>query len=359
MSDAFLSRAWWRKVCFGLLSAMSGSRRSKSPQLPRDPERILVLAPVLHGDYLVMSPLLAGLTRARPRAEIGVVVTRVALELAQADPMVDKAILYEKLPAWPRSITRIIRFKADIVVLPKDHPAFTEGMLLVFSRAPFRVGLSHPRHNMLLTHPVGHSREDEHRSESFARLLEPFGLDPANVNRLLHIGRDPAAERRAEQFFRDAGRGGFWVTVNISAGSPTRRWSTESWTALVKQLKERHSDLRFLILGVPGDTAACQGIAASEADVFTVPTGTFLEAVALLARTRLLISPDTGIVHAAAARSVPSLVLYNSDRHVYTQFAPQSVPHRAIFAPPGRIVRDIPVADVLSKFVPLRSEIEA
>ncbi|MDP8207997.1 MAG: glycosyltransferase family 9 protein [Candidatus Electryonea clarkiae] len=352
-----LKRVWWRTLLFSLIGRLVKKPDGKVPPLPKKPKRILVLTPVLRGDYIILSPLLSGISRAYPQAEIAVVVTRASRELAEADPIVDRVLLYRKLPAWYKSVWEIFNYRPCIVVLPKAHPAFTESLMLLLSRSPFRVGLSHPYHDAFLTHPVHHEQENEHRTEAYARLLAPFGIDPSDVNRRLIIGKKPESEKMAELFISKHGEG-LWITINISAGSGARFWQTEQWKKLIRCLTESRREIKILIIGSPADRAQCQGVAREFDNVYTVDTPGFLDAAALLAKTKLLISPDTGTVHAAAARNVPVVVLYNGDKINYVRFSPESVPHRAVFAEEGKDVTTISFREVFHEVIHLLVEIE-
>ncbi len=349
-SFPLLTRAWWRTFVFRLIGALSSTKHVSGTPLPEKPNRILVLTPVLRGDYIVLSPLISGLRKLRPSSELAVVITRPSHDLAQADPNVDKVILYNKLPRWFHSIHEVFRYHPDIVVLPKGHPAFTETMLVLLSRARYRVGLSHPHHNSFLTHAVAHRGEREHRTTAYARLLKPFGADPATISRRLHIGEDPVGETKATVWFED--HPGPWVALNLSAGASTRLWPLERWSQLIVQLHDLYPKLRFLTLGVGPQAEECQQLAESFDYVETIKTGSFLEAVAFVARCSLLVSPDTGTVHASAARQVPVFVLYNGDRENYIRFSPASVQHDCVFAEEGQDVNSLSVPDVFNKLAP-------
>ncbi len=357
MNDNILTRAWWRKAFFGLFGMVFHRRRAAVKSIPDQLKRILVLAPVAHGDYLVLTPLLAGLSRARPRAEIAIVVTKTSLELAEVDPLVHRVFLYYKLPGWFLSVARIIRYRPDVVIVPKGHPAFTESMILMFSSAPFRIGLSHPNHDALLTHPVKHNWDNEHRSEAFVRLLEPFGLDPTSVNRRLHIGTTPWSERFAERTIRQLTPGKPWVSLNLSASTESRRWTLEKWRVFITEFIRARPAVRFLLLSAPQDSEQRSALASEFTKVETVPTRRILNASALIARTDMLVTVDTGIVQVAAARDVPTVVLYNGDHEVYTRFAPQSVPHRALLAPRGAWVVEIDPYAVVREALHLLTEL--
>ena len=358
MADPLFSRPWWRATGFRLLGGILKPHRNRWAPLPKNPRRILVLLPVLRGDYLVATPLLEALNRARPRAEIGVVVTTASYDLAVVDPYVDKVLLYEKLPWWPRSMWHILRYRPDIVVLPKGHPATTESGLLALSGAAFRVGLSHPHHDSFLTHPVAHDWENEHRTEAFARLLQPFGLDPAEVTRRLHIGVDPNAEIWADKVISAAPPAMPRIAINLSAGQQSRIWPTENWLKLLSMLLDVYPQAGFVVLSTPSDRALAEEITERVPQARSYLTNTILEASALLARCTLEITSDTGMVHVASARNIPQVVLYNGDHEQYTRFSPQAVANRCLLAPPGESVTAHSPQDVAEAVQSLMKEID-
>ncbi len=358
MSDPIFTRAWFRQELFRLASLFPRIRQRNLGQVPYSVNRILILAPVLRGDFLIMTPLIVAIAHARPRAELAVVVTKPSYEIAQCDPLIRKVFLYAKLPGWFSSIVEIIHYHPEVVVLPKGHPAFTESLLLVLTRAPYRIGLSHPHHDLLLTHAIPHDWDQEHRSEAFSRLMTPFSIDPSAISRRLHIGRNPAAEYWAEnQMTIVKDKKALLVSLNLSASQPSRKWTLENWKNLLEQLGKQFENIQILAISSPLDVLMCSNLAESFPFVHAFQTKSFMEAVALIARTCLLITVDTGIVQAAAARNIPMVVLYNGDHEVYTRFAPQSVPHRAILAGRGLPVASIQPDTVFNEVLILIHEI--
>jgi ADP-heptose:LPS heptosyltransferase len=260
---------------------------------------------------------------------------------------VDRVLLYRKLPGWPLSIVQLASYRPDVALLPKGHPAFTESLVLAICGARWRVGLSHPNLDRLLTHPVEHDWENEHRTTAFSRLLAPFGVDPASVRRRPHIGRDEEAEAWARRIANSKAVGRPLLTINLSASRGTRRWPIARWQQFITLLLKEYPGATILALSSPADHHQCVYLAETFFQVHTIATRSFLEAVSLVAQSDLLVTVDTGIVQGAAARGVPMVVLYNGDHEVYIRFAPESVPHRALLAPRGQPVAAIQERDVL------------
>ena len=144
----------------------------------------------------------------------------------------------------------------------------------------------------------------------------------------------------------------FWIdpkeiAINISAANPRRIWSGAKWIEFIERLHNAEPEIRMIVLGAPGEGDICAALVERYDWVSTMPTRSFLDAVAIIARCRMLVSPDTGIVHAAIARGVPVAVLYNGDWEVFDRFYPLTVPYRAVIAARSADVESIAVEDVL------------
>lgn len=100
------------------------------------------------------------------------------------------------------------------------------------------------------------------------------------------------------------------VAVAPSAAHATKRWPIDHWGNVVARLSaEGH---QVLILGGPLDRGLCEGIALrgkGRAHAAISPDG-LPGTAALLRRTRLLISGDTGLMHLATAVETPVLALF-------------------------------------------------
>lgn len=359
MADRFLSRPWWRSLLFQMLANLSSVKKRDLPGIPSDPKRIMILAPVLRGDYLMLTPFFKRLRQHFPETEIAVVVSKPSLDVASVDPIVDKVFLYKKLPGWFISIYKIIKYKPEIVFLPKPHPAFTESLLMLLSGAPMKIGLEHPGHDALLTHPIKHNDQVDHRVHTILQLLIPLGVNPENVKPDLHIGHDPDSEKLASDFISSLHTNDKLISVNLSASNPRRLWTLAKWTELISRIKEAEPEISVIVLSAPAERDQCEILAGKFNYVHTVQTKSLMDAVALIAKTEMLISPDTGIVHAAIARKIPVSVLYNGDHEVYNRFYPLSVPFRTVLAEKGKDVASLEVSDVLKVSLDLIHEIRS
>jgi ADP-heptose:LPS heptosyltransferase len=102
---------------------------------------------------------------------------------------------------------------------------------------------------------------------------------------------------------------GLRVLVNVSAGTPARRWPDERYVEVLRHVHAARPDAQLRVLGSPADRSRTAHIAHDGA---ATPTNTprLRDAIALVATADLVITPDTSIAHAASAFGTPAVALY-------------------------------------------------
>jgi len=112
-----------------------------------------------------------------------------------------------------------------------------------------------------------------------------------------------------------------FVAMGPSAAWATKRWPIESWKTLIELLP----DLKIVLLGGPEDTF-CADIAAVAPDRVINLAGrlSLIESCFVLRRSRVTISADTGLLHAADQMGVDNIGLIGPTAFGYTS-QPQSV----------------------------------
>jgi heptosyltransferase-2 len=133
---------------------------------------------------------------------------------------------------------------------------------------------------------------------------------------VLHI--DPLLARDAA---RDAGLavGSYWAFAPGAEYGPAKRWPTAHYAALARTLHARHG-LPIALLGSGKEAPLCDEIAALAPGACQVLAGrtTLDAAMALIAGSRAMVSNDSGLMHVAAALSVPQVALFGSTSPEHT-----------------------------------------
>jgi ADP-heptose:LPS heptosyltransferase len=163
--------------------------------------------------------------------------------------------------------------------------------------------------------------------------------------------------RKANEAF--AGRAGLRVGVQISTRRPDQRWPTERFVELIGGL-HRLGAASMLLWSPgaadhprhPGDDEKAMEIArkVSDARLVAYRAGPLAELIGALAACDVVVTPDGGAMHLAAALGKP-IVCFFGDMPP-ERWRPWGVAHR-LLRPASRKVADLSVDEVLEAFVGL------
>jgi ADP-heptose:LPS heptosyltransferase len=177
----------------------------------------------------------------------------------------------------------------------------------------------------------------------------------------LEIYSSDADRDAAASFLRGIGGGGDVAVVNLSSATPLRQWPYDRFDTLLGLLATACPALRPALIGVGPQLEWAARLAQDHPGCIAVPPGPFLTIVEIIAGCRLFISTDTALMHAAAARRVPSVALYVGDDEAFRRWRPYygSRGSRAatIIAPPGRGVGAIDPRAVCDEVVRVFGEL--
>jgi ADP-heptose:LPS heptosyltransferase len=321
------------------------SRAEDLLQLSTTP-RILLVRMERIGDVLVSVPVLRSLRARYPRARIDLLVSRSNLAVRDAvTPFVDQVWCYEKTPVSAFRLLRALRgARYDVVVDLVDNPSATAQLVVRWCGAPAAVGLLHPEPG-LYTHAAPLlDRGSVHPVERLAQLLLPFGIDPASQSLDLAYPLQPEDIETAQQTLGPAVQP-LRFGVNLSGREAAKRWGSASYSAVIQHMMS--SDPRFAVsvCGAPDDASEVLRVALTTGAQAVPPQSSFRQFAAILHEFDLLLTPDTAVVHVAAAWKIPTVALYHSDPAV-APWLPYHTPHRAVADPNG--ISAIPTGRVIA-----------
>ncbi|RMF34333.1 MAG: lipopolysaccharide heptosyltransferase family protein [Chlorobiota bacterium] len=325
--------------------------------LPTATPRILLLRQDRIDDVLCSTPILDMLRRAFPHAQMDIVLSHNNIALADVvRHWCDHVWCYAKTVASFLHLRRMLRrMHYDVVVDLMDNPSTTSTLLLGATNAPFRFGIF-KENAWAYTHCVPLlDRSRYHYVERIAQLLLPFGIDPAAAELDL---RYPLSQSDITRAACDLGllehpeRCGF-VFIHTSTRHHPLQWEWGRYRELVQMIHEQFPSLAVGIGGTSDDADAISAI-AMQSGAFVLPTLPFHRYAAMLYYARLLITPDTSIVHAAAALKVPAVVLFHRGDERLLPWYPYRSPYRALVS--NGSVNAIAASDVLAATCELLAE---
>lgn len=368
---ARLRRRVNRRVYRGLAALYRTAFLRGAPGGPADPasvRRVLVVRPDRLGDFVVTTPLLAFLSAALPHAELDVLASPGNAALAQADPRVARVIVHDHTwRGWLRA-RRACRARAhDLVLSVIEGKGLREGLVAAAFAPPNARRATTPRPKRYLGFFSYCARPAGRRAHMADRVLAvgraALGYPPAPDGAVLAeypyaVGRRAEGAARAEAFVAEltARYGpGPLVAANAWAVEPQRHLGGERLAELLVLLARRHPETRFVLVAPPANRAEAEAAVAAAAARgahahLYPPSPHVLDVVELLRRAAALVTPDTGLVHLAAAAGCPVVALYSPRATRLEQWEPVGVPRRLLMAPPGAAVTAIPLADAAAAF---------
>jgi ADP-heptose:LPS heptosyltransferase len=302
--------------------------------LPAAP-RILLIRLERIGDVLVSVPVLRSLRDRYPLAHIDLLVSPANRAVGDVvAPFVTRVLCYEKTLRSALALFRSLRrARYDVVVDLVDHPSATSQIVIRWCGARAAVGLLHAESG-LYTHaaPVL-SRAAVHPVERLAQLLLPFGINPATQSLDLAFPLE-AQDIESARLTLGPTHLPLRVGVNLSARDPGKYWGRDNYIGFIRHLTAHDPRFAVSICGARRDAAEVHHIAEATGAQAVPARSSLREFAAILHEFDLLLTPDTAVVHLAAAWKLPTVALYHSDPAV-APWLPYNTPHKAVADPRG------------------------
>lgn len=332
----------WKKQrrfrqAFARFLQRTGRRKANTSGFTGPLDSVAILAQEKLGDAILLTPLIGNLRRAFPRLEIHVVVfSRPVFDFFSADRNV--TAVHNARKQLSRYLKEVLARRFDLLFNTKDHPSTNFLIQTLLIRARIKAGIANPFHEGLydLLSDIGWHN---HIVVKNCALLEMLGVAHTPEECRPYIPEMPV--QHGLQAFADSLGGKGFVGLNISAGGPLRYWTEEKWNALV----DRFPDLRFIVFSAPVDLEAKQRLETRSNVVPSPATKNLYEVSLLLRNLRLLVTPDTSLVHIASCHAVPVVGLYREAPQDLSRFAPYLTQHILIASTTTR-VSDIGVDEV-------------
>jgi heptosyltransferase-2 len=215
-----------------------------------------------------------------------------------------------------RALARTLRTAGytRALVLPNS---FKSALIPWMARIPRRIGYAREARGMLLT--------DARRLDTKAlpRLVDQFVALAAQPGELVPISAAPVLvpdAGNAAEAIRALGLSTHRPVAILCPGAefgPAKRWPAEHFITLAQRFID--SGYVVWLVGSPNDRVAADPIAAAIPEVRDVCGRTDLgTAIDLLATASVVVSNDSGLMHAAAAVGRPLVALFGSSSPAYT-----------------------------------------
>ncbi|MBL7071164.1 MAG: lipopolysaccharide heptosyltransferase II [Candidatus Omnitrophica bacterium] len=279
-------------------------------------KRILIIRTDRIGDVVLSTPVITALRQASPDAYIAFMVRPYARDIVDGNPNLDEVILYDKYGVHKGffstlSFARDIRKKSfDTAIIL--HPTNRAHIITFAAGIPERIGWS-GKLSFLLTRALKDEKflGKKHEFEYTLDILKAIGVEAREKGLFVPVKEMSRASVDAKLSERGIGASKEILAVHPGASCRSKRWPLERFASLIEILRGRY-DLETVLVAGPGDAAYTSALKESLKGKATDLSGetTVGELAALLERSKLFISNDSGPVHIATAVGAPSIVIF-------------------------------------------------
>ncbi|HXJ59710.1 MAG TPA: glycosyltransferase family 9 protein [Verrucomicrobiae bacterium] len=281
--------------------------------------KIFILKPSSLGDVIQALPVLRLLRLHLPQSEIFWWIDSGLASLLETDPDLTGVVRFDRQrwrspwhwgEIWA-SVQALRRQRFDWVI--DLQSLLRSGAMAWLTNGSLTVGLDDPRegargfYDIVVPRPNYHT----HAVDWYLHSLPPLGVPVHWSFTWLPANSEAAAQVQARRT-EVAPAGARWIALQPGARWENKRWPLSHFAQTVRQLAAEAEDVRFLILGGEGDRTLGQALAAAAPKRCLDLTGqtSLPQMIEWLRIAELLITNDTGPMHAAAALGKPVVALF-------------------------------------------------
>lgn len=279
------------------------------------PRSICIIRLGAIGDLVQTIPLAGALKARWPEAHLTWVAPPLPAELLRGSPSVDEILHFRPRRgfAWfeeLKELKRRLRARPfDVVLVPES--GWTAALAGRLVPSTVRVGPARPRgrwfHDLLLSHRVP-TAPMSHRIDEVLDFARAIGVEVEKPEWNLRLLAKEREQRN--RFFQDLGEPACGVIMGTGDGR--KDWPPDRWSPVINALHERWG-LRVILLGGPGDRERITGdgvISRARGEPLDELGPDLRRLMWLVDGCRLVLGPDTGLLHLAAAMGTPVVGLF-------------------------------------------------
>ena len=241
----------------------------------------------------------------RTYAKVDYICGRDNEELVRNESRLEKIIVVRSsVSALTRSLKTALSNHYEGFIDLKNHCSWTSLLTARLFRSRVKTGWNSDRFKPFHRDVRGVYEPDQHQTETMRRIGQLAGLETGEYKPSLTLAADSI-----NWFKRSHNQERPFVFLNISATSSERVWPVEQWAHYVRGCGLSGDCL--LINGVPKDRDKVEELCGKLPGAMPFRPRQFMDVAAAVNEARLVLTVDTGVVHACSALNKPIVALYS------------------------------------------------
>ena len=307
------------------------------------------------GDLLASVSLFRALKETYPECQITLIVSPINYPGIVKNRFLDWVFVFDKKkilnPFYFFRFIKLLREGYDLAIVPVVVSiSFTSNLLARLSESKIRIGPKSLNGENNLSEFLFDRRvdidwrkhPDSNVSERSLDIVRPFGINTQNYRSEISFnGVDISAAEKFINEFADKSKK-FLIGFHVGAGKPDNRWSLEKYCSLIKKIMNGFTS-NFYLTGGWAETEELNYLINN----VNVNFGKFInrpipQIAALISKSDLFISNDTGIMHVAGTTNTPQISIFGPTNPF--NWAPIGV--NKYFIRKSELIDDVSVEDV-------------
>ncbi len=253
------------------------------------------------GDAVLLAPTIRALRRAYPEATIDILAERRNGGIFSLVPEVNDVFNYDA----PIELIAALRGRYDVVIDTEQWHRLS-AVVARLTRAPLSIGFATNERSRLFVHQIPYS-QDEYEAISFFNLLMPLGIKKNAALPVSFLIIPESAKQRSEGLLGDLSEKPF-MAIFPGGSIPERRWGAERFKDLTRKLNVE--GIPVVVVGGKEDAVAGEIIIADSYGINLAGKTSLVETAAVIEKSVVLISGDSGILHIGVGLNRPTLSLF-------------------------------------------------
>ncbi|MFA5804882.1 MAG: glycosyltransferase family 9 protein [Melioribacteraceae bacterium] len=313
----------FRKVVINLLKKYLAIPESSDKSLGT-PKNILVIRQHNQfGDMLVSVSLFRAIKETYPECHLTLLASRENYVGIVKNKFIDRLFVFDSKKifklSYIKELKKTLKDGYDVVIVPATISiSFTSCLLAALSDAKEKIGpLSLNGKKNEYAYMFNHRIEldwratpDAHYADCILEIVRPFKINTKNLG--ISISFDDEDAKAADEFIESLNKSkkSLLIGMHIGAGKPQNRWPLNKYINLIERINGKY-DSRIYVTGSFRDQEEIDYLNAhSNIHITGFLNRTIPQFAALISKTDIFITNDTGIMHVAGATATPQISIF-------------------------------------------------
>lgn len=276
------------------------------------------------GDMLASVSLLRALKESYPDCKITLLASRENYFAMFNNPLIDDLFVFEKNklvnPFYLAKLKSVLRRNYDLAVVPVTVAISSTSCILArLSDAKIKIGPNSLNGktnelNFVFDYRIDLNWKkcpDSHVSDFILDIVRPFGIKTKNYSSIINFSDDDIS--KAKDFIQSLkiNDGELLIGFHVGAGKPHNRWNLDNFIGLINKLNVKYK-IKIYFTGSRFDKSELDYIKKYFPKSGYFIDRTIPQLAALISKSDLFITNDTGVMHVAGTTQTPQISLFGT-----------------------------------------------